>query len=337
MDFVQSKYIYLISSSLRNFKKKGDNLFNFSCPFCGDSAKKSTKARGYIFEDNKTADTTFKCHNCGSVRSFDNFLYTVDPELWKQYKMDKFKESSNDRPQKKKEEQPTIIQNVINLEDYISKATDNEVAINYLKSRKIPEEKWDGIFFSNDLNVIKPIFKNKNYDKLKFGKEPRVILPVYSINNILVGIISRSLMKKPALRYINLRFDNGEPLVYNLNKVNLSERKLVFEGSFDSMFFDNAIAVDGADFNKVSHYLGEQDVLVFDNQPRNKELLQQIYKMANLGYNICVWPEFTPGKDVNEMILAGKTAKEIEHIILTHSFSGLRLRLKLAEWAKVNV
>jgi hypothetical protein len=45
-----SKYVRLISSRLRNFKQKKDYLWNFSCPFCGDSQKNKTKARGYAFQ-----------------------------------------------------------------------------------------------------------------------------------------------------------------------------------------------------------------------------------------------------------------------------------------------
>ena len=38
--FIEQKYINDISSQLRNFKKKSNNLYNFSCPVCGDSSVK---------------------------------------------------------------------------------------------------------------------------------------------------------------------------------------------------------------------------------------------------------------------------------------------------------
>ena len=56
-------YIHSISHKLRNFKKKKDYLYNFSCPVCGDSSKKKTKARGYFF---RVKDMMlYRCHNCG--------------------------------------------------------------------------------------------------------------------------------------------------------------------------------------------------------------------------------------------------------------------------------
>ena len=49
MSYIDVKYLNLISPMLPLFKKKGDNLWNFRCPYCGDSQKSRTKARGYVF------------------------------------------------------------------------------------------------------------------------------------------------------------------------------------------------------------------------------------------------------------------------------------------------
>ena len=61
--YIDLKFINEISGRLGQFKKKGDNLFNFRCPHCGDSKKSSTKARGFVYR--KKSDMFFKCHNCG--------------------------------------------------------------------------------------------------------------------------------------------------------------------------------------------------------------------------------------------------------------------------------
>ena len=62
MNYIDTKYISLISPRLRNFTKKGDYLWNFSCPFCGDSQKNQRKARGFIYRTKN--DLFYKCHNC---------------------------------------------------------------------------------------------------------------------------------------------------------------------------------------------------------------------------------------------------------------------------------
>ena len=59
---VDHKYIGMISTQLLQFKRKGDRLYNFRCPFCGDSQKNKFKARGYLFEHKGAL--VYKCHNC---------------------------------------------------------------------------------------------------------------------------------------------------------------------------------------------------------------------------------------------------------------------------------
>ena len=71
----------LLSSRLDNFAKKKDGLYNFRCPYCGDSAKRKSKARGYLFST-KTG-LAYKCHNCGTSKAFHNFLKDQDKSLFK--------------------------------------------------------------------------------------------------------------------------------------------------------------------------------------------------------------------------------------------------------------
>ena len=85
MDFVDSKYINLISSRLSKFSRKKPDLFNFRCPLCGDSQKSKSKVRGYLYA--MKTNTNFKCHNCGASMSLGNFIKKLDPVLHKQYTM----------------------------------------------------------------------------------------------------------------------------------------------------------------------------------------------------------------------------------------------------------
>ena len=58
---IETKYISLLSNTLTLFKNKGNNLYNFRCPVCGDSKKDKLKARGYLVH--KDGTHFFKCHN----------------------------------------------------------------------------------------------------------------------------------------------------------------------------------------------------------------------------------------------------------------------------------
>ena len=95
MDYVDSKFIGLVSSRLEKFKRVKSNLYNFRCPICGDSKKNKSKTRGYLY--NVKANTNFKCHNCGASMSFNNFLKQIDPAVQKQYALEKFKEGHTGR------------------------------------------------------------------------------------------------------------------------------------------------------------------------------------------------------------------------------------------------
>ena len=99
MYYIDQKYLLLLSSQLKQFKKKNDGLYNFRCPYCGDSQKSQTKARGFMFR--KENSMIYKCHNCGVGASFKNFLKHVDSKIHNEYILERYK---------KKEFEPDISQ-----------------------------------------------------------------------------------------------------------------------------------------------------------------------------------------------------------------------------------
>ena len=94
MDYVETKYINLLSYRLRNFQHKG-GLYNFSCPICGDSKSHKRKARGYILE--KAGRVGYYCHNCTTSLSLSEFIKTVAPELHGPFHFEKFKGSASSK------------------------------------------------------------------------------------------------------------------------------------------------------------------------------------------------------------------------------------------------
>ena len=60
MNYIDVKYINLISIRLDKFARKKEGIYNFRCPYCGDSSRNKSKARGYFF-DNKNVKK--KCMN----------------------------------------------------------------------------------------------------------------------------------------------------------------------------------------------------------------------------------------------------------------------------------
>ena len=107
----------------------------------------------------------------------------------------------------------------------------------------------------------------------------------------------------------------------------------VVEGPIDSLFLDNCIAVAGADFMKLPK---EDTTIIFDNERRNLEIVKQIEKTVNEGYSVVLWPDDLKEKDINDMILAGKTKDEIKTIIEKNTYQGNMAKIRLTTWRRTN-
>ena len=94
--YIEQKYLLLVSSQLQQFKKKGDYLFNFRWPYCGDSKKSRTKARGFVFR--KENNLIYKCHNCGKGANLQNFLKYVDSKIYNDYILERYKKNEKVEP-----------------------------------------------------------------------------------------------------------------------------------------------------------------------------------------------------------------------------------------------
>jgi len=333
MFWVDKKYLRLVSSRFRNSKWKNEELLNHSCPYCGDSEKNPHKARGYHFKMKETY--IYKCHNCGVSKPFSKFLKEQDNSLWKQYAVEKFY---------KKE--PTFTEIVktpkstkIFKDDPLKKvgcvsAVDSQQARDYLNHRQVPKDKWDELYYIENSQSLSSL--DYKYKDRVFGNDPRLILPFYSRQGKLIGVSGRALNNNK-LRYLTLKFDETESLIYGLRTVDYNKKVYVTEGPIDSLFLPNAIAVAGSDFSKLKSYVPtEQAVVVFDNESRNNELVKKMSQIIDDGFTICFWPKHIKQKDINDMILNGFSSKYIEEVINNNKFSGLSARMALSDWSKVS-
>lgn len=330
MDFIDVKYINLISSRLQKFKRVKPKLYNFRCPICGDSQKNKNKARGFLYQVKN--NTNYKCHNCGISISLANFIKELDPTTYKQYTFEKFKEGhtgknlvvetpedvfrriDNSKPKFKKKI-------VIDLPDAFSVSTSKH----YLESRAI----YDGTFYYADnfqefVNTLKP----GAFEHPKYG-EPRIVIPLIREGR-LIGVQGRALSTNP-VKYLTVMLDEDEPKVYGLERINKNNPVYITEGPFDSTFVRNSIAMCGADCDVSS--LGISDpVFVFDNEPRNSQITRRIERTIDDGFKIVIWPPNVTQKDINDMVLSGHNVQEI---IDKNTYNGLQAKLKFTTWKKV--
>jgi hypothetical protein len=129
--------------------------------------------------------------------------------------------------------------------------------------------------------------------------------------------------------------DDGIKL-FGLDKVNKEEDVYVTEGPIDSMFLENAVATADATLTNASKHIDKSKlVLVYDNEPRNKDICRHIEKAIEEHYRVVIWPEMIDEKDVNEMIKTGFSSDEIMDIISNNTFQNLRAKIEFINWKKV--
>jgi transcription elongation factor Elf1 len=326
--WIEDKYIGLVSPQLEVFKRVKDNHYNFRCPFCGDSKKSKWKARGYVYPIKERLN--FKCHNCGHGTNLGGLLEHVDPFLAKQYRVERFKEGKTKSVPVDVQDTPTVFKPAFKektvLDKVLSKAIVSKDATDYLASRGIASDLWPMFYYAEKWSDVEGL--DPQLEDTLIGDEPRLIIPFYDADGALVAVQGRALDDNPR-RYLTAKIQKDKPLIFNLDKVKLNERHYVTEGPFDSLFLPNAMAVGGSDLKRVPH--NEHTVYVFDNQPRNAELVRIISELPDT-YNVCIWPNNIEHKDINDMILAGL---EVEDIINNNTYNGLRRKLAFSKWSKV--
>ena len=322
MDFIDVKYINLISSRFQKFKRVKHNLYNFRCPICGDSQKNKTKARGYLYQ--VKTNTNFKCHNCGINISFNNFLKQIDSVIYKQYTFEKFKSGNTgknfvvDEPVFKFE--APKFKSKINL----PKASENSDAKKYLENRKLnPDKFYYTDQFKSWTNSLKEVFDDTSKD------EPRIVIPLF-YQNTLVGFQGRSLSSSK-IKYITIMLSDDAPKIYGLDEVQKSETVYITEGPFDSTFIRNAIALCGAD-GDVAKWGICDCVWIYDNEPRNSEILSRISRVIEDGQKVVIWPSTIKEEDINDMVLSGLN---VQNVIESNTYSGLEAKLKFTTWKKI--
>jgi len=334
MSYIDTNYINLISPRLEKFSKKKDYLYNFRCPYCGDSSKNKNRARGFFYR--VKSDMVFKCHNCGMGRTLANFLKDNDTNLYDQYVIERFKNGLTGKGTTTKNPDIDFKTPVFKKKDTdklipISELNITHPARKYLDDRKIPNKKLDQIYYIEQykewVNNQKPTFKTTLKD------HPRIIIPLIS-NGEWFGFQGRSINPKTILRYITTILNEDPPKIYNLDGVDYTKNVYVTEGPFDSMFLNNAIAMVGADFdtNFFSEKPNTKFVFVYDNEPRNKEIVRRIEHIVECGHKIVIWPKTITEKDINYMVLAGHN---VQDVVQSNIFSGLEAKLKLTEWKRV--
>ena len=334
VDFTELKYAQMLSGRLENFRIKNTNPYkiNFRCPLCGDSQKSRSKARGWLLESKNTFH--YYCHNCGSSQGFSFFLRGIDSLLYKDFVAERFiantdvKEETTSDDQFKTNAPKFNKQNPLRKIKKISQLKHDHAVKRYIQRRQIPPQHHYRLYYAQKFKTwINEIIPNKFQN---VGKdEPRLVIPFLDANGNCFGVSARGFDPN-GIRYITIMFED-RPKIFGLDKVDFNQPYHIVEGAIDSFFLQNAVAMAGAEGTTKGVENLDNAVFVFDAEPRNKEIHKRMEKVIKAGYNLCIWPDDVPGKDINEMFLAGSNP---ERIIEENTYNGLQAELKFRQWRK---
>lgn len=340
--WVDKEYLNLLSVRLDRFKWKDNKVANARCPFCGDSQKNKYKARGYFYQ--MKGGYAYKCHNCGVGYNLGNVIKQLDPSLYKQYVLARFKDGEGSGPAHKphadveyKGKSPvfkkkSLIDSLMDRVDTLPE--EDHMAVQLMKSRLIPEKNWSRLYHIDNVKNLEQL--SEKYRNRITGTEPRLVIPFWDNQGKMFAVSCRSYETEAGLRYVTLRIDDNIPLIYGSETIDPKKRIYVVEGPLDSLFLDNCIAVSGSDFKKVRKFLPKSNTtFIPDNQPRNRDVLRQMRGTIDAGYSLFIWPSTVRGKDVNDYFLTGKTENDIMELIKHNTFTGAAGKMAVENWSRL--
>jgi hypothetical protein len=256
--------------------------------------------------------------------SFNNFLKQIDTEIHKQYIFEKFKEGNTGK--NFTTEAPVLHFEAPKFKQKLNlpKASENPDAKAYLEKRKLNSNNYYyAERFKEWTNSLRPTFDFVGKD------EPRIIIPLF-YQNTLVGFQGRALGSNK-VKYITIMLTDDAPKIYGLDEIKKDTTVYITEGPFDSTFISNAIALCGAD-GDIDKWGIDDPVWIYDNEPRNTEILSRISRVIEMGQKVVIWPSTIKEKDINDMILSGLN---VQSMIELNTYSGLQAKLKFTTWKKI--
>ena len=345
MLWLDQKYASLVGVQLEQFKVTKTNPYNarFRCPICGDSKQSKFKTRGHLYEHKD--GILYKCFNCGDSRSIGNFIRTINPPLFDQYRIERLRENGGGEREPlpfKAEIEKFSTRRIDHFDPFkelkkISQLKSEHPAKHYVLNRKIPSSQHFRIYYSHTYyHWVNQILPNKFSEKALANDEPRIVLPFIDRNADVFGSTGRAIIKESKHRYSTIILDESKDKIFGLDQLDLNKSIYVVEGPIDSLFLENSCAMAGSDvpLNNIANK--DKIVVVYDNELRNKEIVKKINKAITDGYRVCIWPDNIEFKDINDMILVGGyTGPSIQHIIDDNTFEGLAAKMRLQQWQKI--
>lgn len=305
---VEIDYAKQLGLTLSRFSVVRQNPFLalMRCPVCGDSEHNKAKRRGYIYERNGAL--FYYCHNCTTSTTFKRFIRICDEPLADAMALASLEEHRGfNKPKDEPKYADFIVSHPTPKASNHTKVSFDPArlkallpldycpeALAYAKGRMIPEHMWKYIRYVKDF----PTFAKDALNKTVY--EPphaRIVIPVIDpVSHQFTGVCARTFYPHgdEHKRYYTLLGEHGVK-AWIPKETDRTRRVWLTEGAFDAMFLNNGAAMLGSDaaLQNLSEFIPDFCV-VLDNEPRNKQIVHRMKKLAKAGYRIVVWPQSNP-------------------------------------------
>lgn len=340
--YIDKKFVNFVGASLEKFAWKKDTLASCRCPICGDSSKNKNKTRGFFFVNKNKY--FYKCHNCGVSCNLYGFLEKVSPSLCKEYSLEVWKDGDGLKTKKKTESVVAIkkVKKKYTIElPSVSELPPNHPCRTFVELRKIPRTAWKYLYYAEDFGTWARTINSESAEALE--QSSRLVIPIVNEKGELVGAQGRALSitgdrnARKTARYITIKTEGQEHKGwFGLDRVDTGTVYVV-EGPLDSLFIPNCVAMIGLSdaLNVPSHLKSRSLVYLIDNEPRNEAVVLTIEKLLDQDKKVCIWPDHIKHKDLNDMIMAGISEKELIKTIKENTVSGLTGKIKFNNWKKI--
>ncbi len=309
------------------------------CPVCGDSKRRSSIKRFYVYR--KKGTFFVYCHNCGLSHTLWKYLELYRPDLFPEYKKETLFDSLTRGPKVRREASGSVLDALKGFDRPLptglsgivpcASLEDDHPAIEYLKGRCFTPDMIERLSYSEDFLVTAKSVDPELGDK-KALSTPRIVIPFKDRDGKVMMIQGRSLNPKDNLKYLSIKAHDEIEKVYGRSDIDYEKTVYCVEGPFDSMFVDNCLATCDGNLAKVA----DADVLIWDNQPRNPDVVRYMEEAIDDGRKLVIWP-FSPDSkiDINDLIKKGLSRKKLMKIIEENTFHGIHAKLAFMKWKRI--
>lgn len=346
--FLELKYARMLGQSVDRWKVKNNSPFHATgrCPICGDSAKSKTLCRFHVREYSGACFVS--CFNCGYSNHISEYMKVHEPSFHSEFVFEKYRITGDlNAPviiaPKAVVDDSVLIPTMLPFEEVftldlplVSDLPENDPVRLYVASRKLPDYPFQ---YAEKFYDFSSQF-NEQLAEVARGKrdEPRLVIPFFDRKGSVFAFQGRDLSGKSQQKYITITVNPKTPKIFGIDKCNFKAPIKIVEGPIDSLFLKNCLAsVNASLVACATKLLGvvkkESLTLVFDNEPRNAQIVKMYNEAITLGFNVVVWPTSPERKeDINDL---AKRGLDPEKIIETNTYSGLMAQIQFNRWKRI--